>query len=552
MKSAQKTLKLLLITMIMISLSVSAAPWRFGIMGDTQWKKDDQKNPHTVAVEIIQQVNQEFIRHKVKMVIAVGDLTDDGSVVALDTRVTYAQELYNAGIGFYPLRGNHEPSANAAAEFLRIFPQTQDGVNNRTPLDAFIAIDTEITHPEEKKGFPFRVGSNFSSPSTSLAGLSYAFTIANATFILLDQFSPADGSPNTIASQQEWMGEILSQRDWNSHAFVFSHKGLLLTNHQDGLFGRTPSEAPAETDLFITTLFENNVRYFICGHDHLHNRSLVSATSASPAVLEQIICASNSYKFYSPAIPTNDVVYNLPAFGRLREKPLSQDLFKIGYYIVTIDGSTVLIDYYGVESGQKNGSIQTAPLLMGNWQKCESFGYDLNDRQFLVAPGASYAHIRDTYDGNTVRILDGINDSTVKDYAGRPFYKQVGVHWTSKNEFRQKTLNFASNLVTVQGMTVAGRGDTTDVYAIGLTYNHSFWRNRFLKLNEAGLVMRQKNGYWVNAVDVNYGGENRFVDGPWKPGYTLGAWGIDSKNHYVWAVVNRQGTFAVSIANRLL
>ena len=115
---------LLSIVLVFIASSPTAwEAWSFGIMGDTQWQKDDGKNPNSVAVDIINQVNQAMIAHGVKFVIAVGDITDNGSKIALDTRATYAQTLYNAGIGFYPLRGNHEATSAAAAEFRRIFPR---------------------------------------------------------------------------------------------------------------------------------------------------------------------------------------------------------------------------------------------------------------------------------------------------------------------------------------------------------------------------------------------------------------------------------------------
>src|SRR6266508_5205565 len=55
----------------------AGAPWKFGVMADTQWKANlDGKNPGTVAVAIVNLLNAEFIRHGVKFVIQVGDLVD--------------------------------------------------------------------------------------------------------------------------------------------------------------------------------------------------------------------------------------------------------------------------------------------------------------------------------------------------------------------------------------------------------------------------------------------------------------------------------------------
>ena len=108
--------------------SHNAGPWSFGVISDTQWTKaDDGYNPNTVAANIIAQIDQKFIEAGVKLVIAVGDTCDSGSQVNIDTRALYAQTLYNAGIGFYPLRGNHEAAhgdyLNSGLEMRYAFPQ---------------------------------------------------------------------------------------------------------------------------------------------------------------------------------------------------------------------------------------------------------------------------------------------------------------------------------------------------------------------------------------------------------------------------------------------
>lgn len=62
---------------LLVAAPALAEPWKFGVMSDTQWKSNlDGINPDTVAVGIINQLNQEFIAHDVKFVIQVGDLTD--------------------------------------------------------------------------------------------------------------------------------------------------------------------------------------------------------------------------------------------------------------------------------------------------------------------------------------------------------------------------------------------------------------------------------------------------------------------------------------------
>jgi hypothetical protein len=225
--------------------SASAAPWSFGIISDTQWKdSSDGKNPNYVAVNVINNLNQEFIYHGVKFVVAVGDVTQNGDTLGMDTTATFRQALYNAGIGFYPLRGNHEDAAGEAAEFLRVFPQTQNGVNNLTPVDARVTTPYYGAPPANTNS-AFTVGSNFTSLE-GFTGLTYSFDYDNARFVLIDQFKTPTFPDHSVLTQTDvdWVGKQLSSRPENTHAFVFAHKHLISENHADTLFGSDPSENP--------------------------------------------------------------------------------------------------------------------------------------------------------------------------------------------------------------------------------------------------------------------------------------------------------------------
>lgn len=519
---------------------VLAEPWKFGIISDTQWSNDDGANPNSVAVGIINQINRAFIEHQVKLVVAVGDVTDNGSVDALDTRAVYAQTLYNNGIGFYPLRGNHESSAAAAAEFARVFPQTRNGINNTTPADVFsnpvVWADSAATHPALKSGGTFTVGTGFNSPSADLAGLSYSFSYRNATFVLLDQFTPANGASNSIPSQQGWITAALSGRPSETHAFVFSHKGLITENHTDNLFGRDPTADPAGTDAFITSLARNGVRYLFCGHDHMHDRSLVSTMDGTTAHIQQIVTASCSYKFYTPATVPNDLKY-FP--DRPRQVPLAQDLDKIGYYIVTVDSLSVTVDYYGVPT--EGGNLTTTPALAGNWKKLEIFGYSLNGNDFLVPQGESYTAVRDNFMTTGARILSGINTATGIDYGKRPFVQEVNTGWIRADAMRNPL--FSSNILRLWGMAPSPGSDTTAVYVLSMSYDTAPKESDLLS-GGFGLGSPGSDGVWKNAVDFNTGGTKTFISGPWKETYPLGSYGVDTDSRTAWAVVNHQGDFA--------
>ena len=164
--------------------------------------------------------------------------------------------------------------------------------------------------------------------------------------------------------------------------------------------------------------------------------------------------------------------------------------------------------------------------------KRESFGYSLNGKEFFVPQGKPYTSVKDCFKGTTARILGGSNGSTATDAAGRAFTKDIDTGWTCAAGRRC----LASNILTLWGMADLGASHT-DTYALSMSYRGC----------GGGILATQNaNGKWVNAVDQNVGGAEKFVSGPWKSGYGLGTFGIDSHTHTAWAVVNHAGQFAVT------
>ncbi|HHE32174.1 MAG TPA: hypothetical protein ENL07_05985, partial [Chlorobaculum parvum] len=278
-RSSGRAVILLMLFMLLGQSALLAEPWKFGVMGDTQWTTADPagENPSTVAESIIEQVNRQFIDAGVKFVIQVGDLSDDGGELSQEVRLEAARPLIDAGIGFFAVRGNHECKSGesngyGATGFGMRFTQTRDG--------GF----------EMREGRRYTIGSNFSSPvevSRDLDGLSYSFDFGageeRARFVIIDNWPlPGRVVPNsthypsgyTVADQQAWISGRLDLTERGApHAFVFSHQPILGQNHQDTLFSGYADEHPEWQNAFFASLQRNGVRYFICGHDHLHQRS---------------------------------------------------------------------------------------------------------------------------------------------------------------------------------------------------------------------------------------------------------------------------------------
>ncbi|NTW52962.1 MAG: metallophosphoesterase [Chlorobiaceae bacterium] len=548
---------------------LSAEPWKFGVMGDSQWTTSDpaKANPATVPLSIINQVNRQFIDAGVKFVIQVGDLSDSGTDIAETTRAGASQMLIDAGIGYFPFRGNHETqdpgNAYGITGFHVNYPQTRTGTFTRSGNEKF------------------QVGSGFSSPvsvSPELSGLSYSFDYGekggNARFVIIDTWPTqgrADKDPNgytygyTIAEQQPWISKRLDRkRRGTMHAFVFSHQPLLAENHQDTMFSGYSNAHPDWQDRFFESMQDNGVRYFMCGHDHIHQRSIIKSPDGKSRV-EQIISASNSSKFYSPK-PIDDPKW----FGqKVRETSISQERNTVGYYIYTVDGPRVTVDYYSDDHGnwqsdsnypEGAGKVNTGITPSFHFIKKETWSYSLNGKQFLIPQSKSYTSIMDRFNGTVARILDGENSSTARDGSldttggeGRRLTKIVNTGWmlmgrmNGKSAVRKSDREIcpAGNILTLGGMADPGC-EECDAYALSMSYDPAGCHQEELKSSLFGLVAKEADGKWVNAVDRNFGGNSKFIAGPWKKGYALGTYGLDLNRKIVWAVINFNGEFAAA------
>jgi hypothetical protein len=517
----------------------ASTAWKFGLMGDTQWTLTTDpagQNPNRVSVSIINELNPKFIDAQVKFVIQVGDLTDNGQDADIAARATAAQSLYAAGIGFFPMRGNHETYGTSNSfgipAFQANFPQTR-GLSNT-----------------------FGAG-NFSSPttvSTDLDGMTYSFDYNNARFVILDPWvTPSKNIANagynfgySIAEQQAW---ITSRLDLSTrgatHAFVLSHQPLIAENHQDTMFQGYSNANPDMQNAFFASLQNNGVKYFMSGHDHVDQRSIIASPDGLSKV-QELICASNSSKFYTPQALTS-----ANWFGqKVRETSVAQELYTVGYYIYTVDGPRVTVDYYSDTHGnwKSDGNYPNGAGLSDsgitptfNFVKKQTWGYSVSGMEFLVAEGASYPTdpASYTFSGTTAKILAGTNASTVKDYNNRALTHVVDIGWDVG------TCATASAIMSLWGTADVGAA-SGDTIALSMSFDRSSVSDATLVSGGFGLGTQDSAGDWTNAVAQNVGGTPNFVLGPWSASYSLGTYGVDLDTNTVWAVVNHAGRFAAT------
>lgn len=487
------------------ALALPAAPalaeaWTFGVLGDTQYTQTaDAINVNSVAVKQITAVNQAFVAAGVKFVMQPGDLGDNGSAASLQTRLEANFALDAAGIPFYAVRGNHDNSSGSITYFQQHYIPTSSA-------------DTTVSLMSD--------------------GMSYSITTNGLKMLMLDY--SVTGNVTRLNTATTWMGQQLAADD-HAHAIVVSHKNLLGQNHKDNLFGSSNDANPAQQNAFIATAANGGARYYIGGHDHMHHRSVVTSPDGT-ARLRQVITQSNSSKWYTPGTPYST-----------RETPISQDLYKIGYYLYTVDGPRLSAKYFSTVP--VNSDIADNPV----WSWEETFGYSLNGSSKLVAQGESYAmthsiaagssYGEDGYVGTTMAILGGTNDVAGTVYGGRSTSQDVNIGWSSR--VLAGGAGALSDMLTVWGMESALGSTESDTYALSLSFDAAGISSEALAAGQVFLGWRDGSGSFVNAVAGNVGGSPGFVLGNYDSSYTLGTWGVDLAGGTAWAVINHGGEFAV-------
>ena len=153
----------------------------------------------------------------------------------------------------------------------------------------------------------------------------------------------------------------------------------MAANHVDSPFGFLDSNLE-DQNKFYSELNKNGISYYIAGHDHIHQRNIVKSPDGKNEV-EQLICISVCPKFYRPRPDDFEGWHG----QKYRSTTISQEVDNIGFYIFTIDGPNVTVDYYsdrkgGFVGGNKwpdgSGSLITPEF---DFVKKESWGYSLKD-----------------------------------------------------------------------------------------------------------------------------------------------------------------------------
>lgn len=286
----------ILITLILISNTSNAQDlWRFIITGDSRGSDTG------VNSVILSEIADEIVSRDVDLFLFAGDLITGNMGMGSSTLeeqlvhwLDIMSPVYDAGIGVYVIRGNHEDG--------NFFP------------------DVSVWH--DVMSGPYAMPNN--GPANE-GNLTYSVSHKNAFIAGLDQYV------NENRVNQAWLDGQLAANS-NPHVFVFGHLPAFRSMPRECL-----DSYPQKRDAFWMSLKDAGARMYFCSHDHYYDHARIDDADGDAANdLHQYIIGTAGAPLYSyPITYEGDNSSMVPVNVHRREG--------YGYVLVEIDGLDVSV-----------------------------------------------------------------------------------------------------------------------------------------------------------------------------------------------------------------
>ncbi len=270
----------------------SETSWQFIVTGDS--RSEDENNG--VNVRILGELAAEIAKQNVDFVLFPGDLVEgfeDPKTMQsqFETWHKIMKPVYDAGIGVYPIRGNHD-----------------------------------VGEPEDVAAWNKFFGYLPDNGPQGEKNLTYSFTHNNALMIGVDQYIKQS------RVNQSWLDRQLAAKT-KPHIFVFGHEPAFQADHEDCL-----DDYPAKRDKFWASIEKAGVRAYFCGHDHFYNHATVDDDGNPANDVHQYIVGTAGAPLYrwSPPYEGDNSDYTVENIHHAR---------KHGYVLVEIDGLDVTVTW---------------------------------------------------------------------------------------------------------------------------------------------------------------------------------------------------------------
>lgn len=319
-------------------LSAQDGKWKFFVYGDTRGTWEEEPVNAALLGELVRETTNE----RPAFVLVPGDLVYAGGLSNFAAWTNIMAPVYQAGIGVYPVVGNHDAADLAAYQQVFGASVPQNG-------------------PEGE------------------VGRTYAIGYSNALILVLDQYV------NLEQVNTNWLETVLATNA-STHVFTMGHEPAFKVVHTDCL-----QSYPENRAKFWNLMSNASCRVYFAGHDHFFDHMRLDDHDGDPSNdVHQYIVGTGGAPLYddglydganggwSPVRVTHESNYGYVCVEI--EGPVATLTWRHrvapGVYAATTDvfsfSLAPKIDIRVDRTGQTltwsgNGRLQTATSLLGPW-----------------------------------------------------------------------------------------------------------------------------------------------------------------------------------------
>ncbi|MDC8831431.1 metallophosphoesterase family protein [Alteromonas gilva] len=377
----------------------AATPFTIGLLPDTQGGSDSEGQAH-VSMYPMREVLAHQAAAGVDMVIAVGDLTDNGSDIEFAEWRSIADAYAEQGIEFLPVMGNHETSYAYTYNWI-------ENMRNFIPEDAVHMPDYEW--------------------------INYYVVRDNVLIFGLAYYN--------LPIAYSWLKETVESMEGIDHIVVASHDGLIGAKYgqtrEQIVDGTKGDDWVFSVQPQIREFFADHDVIYVQGHEHQYQRSLISAktaltttpSSSTPTggnyrmdTYTQIMAGNASYKGYEFRYGERELVQMIVAQKNATMSKGSSH-FDVNSSLLTFTDQRIdYASYFAPHTATSNDADQD---FTAQWHLMDKFSRTKNRCESVIYPNSIPADTRpvlvlqtqymtnDCYgdDGSYVNLVGGQNNT---------------------------------------------------------------------------------------------------------------------------------------------
>lgn len=302
-----------------------------------------------LVTEILSQ-GADFVLFPGDLVSGYASIGPAGFEAELWTWVDKMEPVYNAGIGVYVSRGNHEVMDVWG---YRIRPDIDPEDNHAT---RWLSVFGNDLYPEQM--LP-------DNGPASEKYMTYAVTHKNAFIVSLDQYAGINHDTVHMVDQ-EWLDTQLAANT-KPHIFIAGHEPAFRAMHSDCL-----DNQPAQRDAFWASIRNAGGRTYFTGHDHFYDHARIDDGDGNPDNdIHQYIIGTGGARPYTwfPPYSGDNSYYTVEQLDHAEN---------YGYVLVEVDGLNVTLTW--MERHTNNLGIP------GIYQPDGIWSYAVSPRPIVLSP----------------------------------------------------------------------------------------------------------------------------------------------------------------------